>query len=82
MTPAVAPAGDGALVAEGVGIALLPRFTTRPREVVVLRPLDGVRVDRSAVALACPDPCARRAVRAVVDQLVDVGGGLERQQED
>lgn len=66
----------GALVAEGVGLALLPRFTTRPRDGVVLRPLDGVRADRSIVALARPDRHARRAVRAVVDLLVDVGGGL------
>ncbi|MBO1751103.1 LysR family transcriptional regulator [Actinotalea sp. BY-33] len=65
-----------ALVAEGVGLALLPRFTTRPRPGVVLRPLDGVRADRSIVALARPDRYARLAVRTVVDRLAEIGEGL------
>jgi DNA-binding transcriptional LysR family regulator len=63
----------GALVAQGVGLALLPRFTTVPRDGVVLRPLDGVRADRSIVALSRPDRYARRVVRAVVDGLAEVG---------
>ncbi|MEG9227176.1 LysR family transcriptional regulator [Aeromicrobium sp. Sec7.5] len=66
-----------ALVATGVGLALLPRYTTRPRPGVVLRPLEGVRAVRSIVALSRPDRQARLAVRTVVEHLVAVGGGLE-----
>lgn len=65
-----------ALVGSGVGLALLPRFTTRPRPGVVLRPLDGVRAVRSIVALSRPDRQARLAVRTVLDHLVEVGRGL------
>ncbi len=66
-----------ALVGAGVGLALLPRFTTRPRPGVVLRPLDGVRAVRSIVALSRPDRRARLAVRTVIDHLVAVGERLE-----
>jgi DNA-binding transcriptional LysR family regulator len=69
-----------ALVGQGEGLALLPRFTTRPRPGVVLRPLDGVRADRSIVALSRPDRAARLAVRTVVDLLVEVGRGLSAPQ--
>ncbi len=65
-----------ALVGSGAGLALLPRFTTRPRPGVVLRPLDGVRAVRSIVALSRPDRQARLAVRTVLDHLVEVGRGL------
>lgn len=65
-----------ALVGSGVGLALLPRFTTRPRPGVVLRPLDGVRAVRSIVALSRPDRAARLAVRTVVDHLVRSGQDL------
>ncbi|WP_229054740.1 LysR family transcriptional regulator [Aeromicrobium sp. Leaf350] len=66
-----------ALVASGVGLALLPRFTTRPRPGVVLRPLEEVRAVRSIVALSRPDRAARLAVRTVVDQLLLAGRTLE-----
>ncbi|PPG40084.1 LysR family transcriptional regulator [Pseudoclavibacter sp. RFBA6] len=66
-----------ALVAAGSGLALLPRFTTRPRPGVVLRPLDGVRSVRSIVALARPDRHARFAVRTVLDHLTSAGEDLE-----
>ncbi|WP_424465868.1 LysR family transcriptional regulator [Pseudoclavibacter helvolus] len=68
-----------ALVATGAGLALLPRFTTRPRPGVVLRPLDGVRSVRSIVALARPDRHARYAVRTVLDHLTSAGAELEAQ---
>lgn len=62
-----------ALVAVGVGVALLPRFTTGPAPGVVLRPLRGLRAQRSIVALARPDRHARLAVRRVVDVLAQIG---------
>lgn len=61
------------LVATGAGLALLPRFTTRPRPGMVIRPLDGVRSARSIVALSRPDRYARFAVRTVVDMLERIG---------
>lgn len=66
-----------ALVAAGVGCALLPRFTTRPRADLVTLPLTGVRAVRSIVALSRPDRLDRAAVRAVLAQLVDIGAGLD-----
>lgn len=66
-----------ALVASGVGLALLPRFTTPPAGGMALLPLEGVRSRRSIVALCRPDRYARRAVRVVVDELAAVGGTLE-----
>ncbi|WP_150461927.1 LysR family transcriptional regulator [Nesterenkonia ebinurensis] len=65
-----------ALVAEGQGIALLPRFTTRPRPGVVLRPLTGVRAERAIVALSRPDRYTRLAVREVTDRLAAIGHQL------
>lgn len=65
-----------ALVAQGQGIALLPRFTTRPRPGVVLRPLTGVRAERAIVALSLPDRHARLAVREVTTRLIQIGGRL------
>ncbi|MGV8848633.1 MAG: LysR family transcriptional regulator [Propionibacteriaceae bacterium] len=64
------------LVAAGEGLALLPRFTTRPHRGTVLRPLSGVDAHRAVVALARPDHYARRAVRTVADHLADVGREL------
>jgi DNA-binding transcriptional LysR family regulator len=64
------------MVAVGEGLALLPRFTTRPHPATVLRPLSGVNAQRSIVALARPDHYARRAVRTVADLLADVGAQL------
>ncbi|WP_353952160.1 LysR family transcriptional regulator [Knoellia sp. S7-12] len=62
-----------AFVAAGVGLALLPRFTTRPRVGVVLRPLRGVHARRWVVALSRPDRAERAVVRRTVKALRDVG---------
>jgi DNA-binding transcriptional LysR family regulator len=62
-----------ALVSAGQGCALLPRFTTRARAGIVLRPLAQVRSVRSIVALGRPDRLQRAAVRAVLDALVESG---------
>ena len=61
------------LVARGHGVALLPRHTTREHAApgIVLRPLRDLRAGRLVEALMRPDRAARRAVRVVVDQLVD-----------
>ncbi len=65
-----------ALVAAGHGIALLPRFTTRPRDGMVTRPLLGVPAERYIVALARPDRAQRLGVRRVIDTLVGIGAEL------
>ena len=65
-----------AMVGAGEGLALLPRFTTRPNPTIVLRPLSGVNSQRAIVALARPDHYARRAVRTVADLLADIGSSL------
>jgi DNA-binding transcriptional LysR family regulator len=65
-----------ALVAQGLGCALLPRFTTRPGPGVVVIPLTGVRADRWIVAIARPDRAERAAVRLVLDELAKVGSQL------
>lgn len=63
-----------ALVAAEVGLALLPRFTTRPRDGVVLRPLRGVNARRWVVAMSRTD----RAERAVVRRTVAALRGVAR----
>lgn len=60
-------------VAAGVGLALLPRFTTRARDGVVLRPLRGVNARRWVVALSRRDRAERAVVRRTVTALRDVG---------
>jgi DNA-binding transcriptional LysR family regulator len=64
-----------ALVAAGLGIGLLPRFTTRERPDLVLRPLTGVQAARWVVGLSRPDRAERAAVRRVVAELLTVGEG-------
>ncbi|MBA3021917.1 LysR family transcriptional regulator [Propionicimonas sp.] len=65
-----------ALVAQGLGCGLLPRFTTRPRPDVVIRPLAGVRATRRIVAISRPDRTERAAVRLVADALTEIGRQL------
>lgn len=64
------------LVAAGMGAALLPRFTTRPREGIVTRPLTGVRSERRILAIARPDKAERIAVKVVLEALAEVGKTL------
>ncbi len=61
------------LVVAGQGIALLPRFTTRPHRGMVLRPLTGIRSERAIVALSRPDRYARSAVQEVTGRLIGIG---------
>ena len=61
-----------AFVAAEVGLALLPRFTTRPRDGVVLRPLRGVNARRWVVAMSRPDRAERAVVRRTVSALREV----------
>ena len=65
-----------ALVRQGAGLALLPRFTTATGDGLTTRPLLGVRAERTISALCRHDRHARLAVRHVVDELVAIGSGL------
>ncbi|MFZ0529818.1 MAG: LysR family transcriptional regulator substrate-binding protein, partial [Propionicimonas sp.] len=62
-----------ALVAAGLGCALLPRFTTGPRPGLVTIPLTDVRSVRSIVALGRPDRLERAAVALVLAHLRRIG---------
>ncbi|WP_329269511.1 LysR family transcriptional regulator [Streptomyces sp. NBC_01451] len=57
------------MVAAGGGLALMPRWTSRPHPALVLRPLSGVRARRRIDALHRPERTARRAVRTVLTEL-------------
>lgn len=65
-----------ALVVAGVGVALLPRFTSRPREGLELRPLRGVNARRWVVALARPDRAERAVVARAIAVLREVGAAV------
>ncbi|MFI7019018.1 LysR family transcriptional regulator [Streptomyces sp. NPDC050164] len=56
-------------VAAGGGIALMPRWTTRPHPALVLRPLSGAQARRHIDALYRPERTARTAVRTVLAEL-------------
>lgn len=58
-----------ALVADGHGVALLPRYTVDNPN-LVLRPLAGVRAGRNIEAISRRGASARPAVRAVLDALL------------
>ncbi|MFF5184188.1 LysR family transcriptional regulator [Streptomyces sp. NPDC000345] len=57
------------VVAAGGGVALMPRWTSRPHPAVVLRPLDGIHAHRHIDVLHRPERAARRAVRTVLTEL-------------
>lgn len=56
-------------VAAGGGLALMPRWTTRPHPALILRPLSGVHTRRHIDVLHRPERAARRAVRLVLTEL-------------
>jgi DNA-binding transcriptional LysR family regulator len=62
------------LVAEGMGIAALPRYTTRANQSprIVLRPFALETARRQIVILARPERASRLAVRCVIDELVAI----------
>lgn len=64
------------LVGEGLGIALLPRFSTPRSPAYRLLPLEGVHATRAIVAIGRHDRVERHAVRTVLEVLTDVGAGL------
>jgi len=65
-----------ALVASGVGIALLPRFTTRPNPAVRLLRLRDVDSARLVLVMARRDRAQRAAVRRVIHELGAIGADL------
>lgn len=68
-----------ALVAAGIGISLIPRFTASgPDSGIVTRPLTGVDMSRHIVALMRPDKAERLAVRTVADALQREAAALQR----
>ena len=58
-----------ALVAAGLGIGMLPRFSTRPGGGISLVPLAGLPTGRTVSALARRDVAERAAVRHTLDVL-------------
>lgn len=67
-----------ALVAAGVGIALLPRFTTRPNPAVRLLRLRDIDSARRVLVIARRDRAERAVVRHVIQQLGEIGASLTR----
>lgn len=67
-----------ALVVAGVGIALLPRLTTRPNPQVRLLQLREVDSARRVLVMARRDRAERAAVRRVMDELTAAGDAAER----
>ncbi|WP_033322617.1 LysR family transcriptional regulator [Streptomyces yerevanensis] len=66
-------------VAAGGGLALMPRWTTRPHPELVLKPLSGVRARRHIDALYRPERTARKAVRTVLTELHRAADTIRRQ---
>ncbi|HWC22346.1 MAG TPA: LysR family transcriptional regulator [Flexivirga sp.] len=71
-----------ALVAAGVGIALLPRFTTRPHPAVRLLQLRDVDSARRVLVMARRDRAERALVRHVIQQLLTIGRSLTAEASD
>ncbi|EWT07492.1 transcriptional regulator [Intrasporangium chromatireducens Q5-1] len=67
------------LVAVGEGLALLPRYTTRPRDGVVTLPITDVRSSRTVLALARPDRAERAVVTTVLEHLRGIGRRLTQE---
>jgi DNA-binding transcriptional LysR family regulator len=65
-------------VAAGGGLALMPRWTTRPHPDVLLRPLSGVRARRHIDVLHRPERTARTAVRTVLQELQEAARTIQR----
>lgn len=51
-------------------MAVLPRFTTRADDGLVLRPISDVPVLRHMSALMRPDRARRRAVRTILEAVI------------
>ncbi len=66
------------LVAAGGGLALMPRWTTRPRPGLVLRPLSGIAARRHIDALCRPERAVRRSVAAVLGELRRIAAEVRR----
>ncbi|MEQ3553605.1 LysR substrate-binding domain-containing protein [Pseudonocardia nematodicida] len=68
------------LVADGHGVALLPRFSTDDRggTRLALRPLAGVRAARLVRAVCRPDAATRPVVRLVLDELAAEADAVRR----
>ncbi|MEI2821563.1 MAG: LysR family transcriptional regulator [Marmoricola sp.] len=64
------------LVSAGIGIAVLPRFSTLSADRLHLRPLRGVAATRWVVGMSLPDRAERVAVRRVLEVLSHVGADL------
>lgn len=67
-----------ALVAAGIGVALLPRLTAGlPGSGTVLKPLSGLAPTRRIAALVRTDVAERPSVRTVLDRLRVIGADLQ-----
>ena len=67
-----------AMIAAGLGIGILPRFTTHTGDTgIVTRPLTEVRATRIISALMRPDRAERHSVRRVLDALREQAAKVE-----
>jgi DNA-binding transcriptional LysR family regulator len=69
-------------VAAGGGLALMPRWTSRPHPALVLRPIDGVQARRHIDALHRPERTARKAVRTVLTELRSAARTIQERDTD
>ena len=67
-----------AMIAAGLGIGILPRFTTHTGDTgIVTRPLTGVRSTRVISALLRADRAERLSVQRVLEALLEQAGKVE-----